>query len=85
MTAAVRKTFGLLAGILIYYLVHEGAHLVLAMAFGVFQEVRFLELGVQIAITSREALSDLQFAAFNAAGAGEIGRASCRERVSSPV
>lgn len=57
-------------GILIYYLVHEGAHLVLAMAFGVFQEVRFLELGVQIAITSREALSDLQFAAFNAAGAG---------------
>ena len=70
MTAAVRKTFGLLAGILIYYLVHEGAHLVLAMAFGVFQEVRFLELGVQIAITSREALSDLQFAAFNAAGAG---------------
>ena len=70
MTAAVRKTFGLLAGILIYYLIHEGAHLVLAMAFGVFQEVRFLELGVQIAITSREALSDLQFAAFNAAGAG---------------
>lgn len=70
MTAAVRKTFGLLAGILIYYLVHEGAHLVLAMAFGVFQEVRFLELGVQIAITSREALSDLQFAAFNVAGAG---------------
>ena len=46
MTAAVRRTFGLLAGILIYYLVHEGAHLVLAMAFGVFQAVRFLELGV---------------------------------------
>lgn len=60
---------GLLAGILIYYFVHEGAHLILALIFGVFKEVRFLNLGVQIVITNRQALSDIQFAIFNAAGA----------------
>lgn len=69
MKSSGRKMFGLLAGILIYYLVHEGAHLVLAVIFGVFEEVRILGLGVQIAITSPEALSDMQFAVFNAAGA----------------
>ena len=69
MTATTRKVIGLVAGILIYYLVHEGAHLGLAMLFGVFQEIRFIQMGVQIAITHPNVMSTMQFAVFNVAGA----------------
>lgn len=69
MKANLRKCAGLLAAILLYYVVHEGAHLLLALTFGVFREIRFIGLGVQVAITDPGLLNDFQFAVFNVAGA----------------
>lgn len=69
MNRNLRKWLGLFCAVILYYVVHEGAHLIFALFFGVFKEVRILGLGVQIAITSREAMTNLQFAIFNVAGA----------------
>ena len=51
-----------------YYLVHEGAHLMVALACGVFREVRFLGLGIQIDIYA-EGMTELQLGVFCLAGA----------------
>lgn len=40
----------LLVGILIYYLVHEGAHLVYALSIGTFKQINILSLGIQIEV-----------------------------------
>lgn len=69
MNATLRRCFGLLAAILLYYLVHEGAHAAVAHFFGVLQSVRPLGLGMQVVLTDPAALTPFQFALFNAAGA----------------
>lgn len=69
MKSNTRKWIGLAAAIVLYFIIHEGAHLVFALIFGVFREIRFMGLGMQIAITDPQAMTNLQFAVFNAAGA----------------
>ena len=68
MNKRTRQYVGLLSAILVYYLVHEGAHFVYALSAGVFQRINFLGLGVQVAIYS-EGMSNLQLGIFCLVGA----------------
>lgn len=69
MKSGLRKYIGVLVGIILYYIVHEGAHLIVALAFGIFKEIRFMGVGIQITVTDPSVLTNLQFAFFNLAGA----------------
>ena len=48
MSKRMRQYLGILAALVSYYAVHEGAHLAYACAIGVFEKIRFLGLGIQI-------------------------------------
>lgn len=50
MNKRARQYLGLLAAILSYYLIHEGTHLIYALSLGVFKQINFMGLGVQIDI-----------------------------------
>lgn len=43
-----RQYIGLIMAILVYYVVHEGAHLLYALYIGVFKQINFMGLGIQI-------------------------------------
>ena len=49
--------------VLTYYVIHEGAHLVYALILGVFKQINFMGLGVQIDIFA-EQLNDIQLGMF---------------------
>ncbi|ERI74310.1 Uncharacterised protein [[Clostridium] symbiosum] len=71
MTAAkqnFRKLGGLFIAVLLYYIIHEGAHLLLALLFGTFRQIKFIGMGIQID-TYREQMNQVQTAAFCIAGA----------------
>lgn len=63
-----RQYIGLIAAVSSYYVVHEGAHLLYALAMGVFKEIRFMGLGMQIDIYA-EQLTDAQLGIFCLLGA----------------
>ena len=48
MSKKLRQYFGLLSAIAAYYLIHEGAHLLCALFMGVFRQMHFMGLGIQI-------------------------------------
>lgn len=48
MDRRIRQYVGLFSAIIAYYMVHEGAHLVYALMLGVFKEIHFMGLGMQI-------------------------------------
>ena len=48
MTKRIRQYCGILAAIAAYYLVHEGAHFLVALRYKVFKQINFLGFGVQI-------------------------------------
>lgn len=64
----IRQYIGLSAAVLTYYLIHEGAHLVTALCMGVFKEVRFMGIGMQIDVAAAQ-MTDLQMGIFCLAGA----------------
>ena len=43
-----RQYVGILAAAAAYYFVHEGAHLLCAVFFGTFKQIRFMGIGMQI-------------------------------------
>ena len=47
MSKRARQYIGILAAVA-YYLVHEGAHLLYALFAGVFKQINFMGIGVQI-------------------------------------
>lgn len=63
MNKRTRQTIGLLSAVITYYLIHEGAHLLYAVLAGVFKEIRFMGLGIQIDIY-RDLLTDTQLGIF---------------------
>ena len=63
----LRKWFALLSAILLYYIIHEGSHIVIALRYGVFEKVKILGLGVQV-VANIESLTDFQKAIFCIAG-----------------
>ena len=52
-----------MAAIAAYYLVHEGTHLLYALFTGVFRQIKFMGLGVQIDVI-RERMTDTQLGIF---------------------
>ena len=67
MSKRFRKYFGILAAVISYYIIHEGAHLVAALYYGVFKGINFMSLGMQIdAYTER--MTDTQLGIFCLAG-----------------
>ncbi len=58
-----RQYVGLLAAVVAYYLIHEGAHLLYALWVGAFKRVNFMSLGVQVDIYA-EKLSPRQLGVF---------------------
>ena len=67
MSGNLRKWVAIIIAAVMYYLIHEGSHLIVALKYGVFEKIRFMGLGVQI-VTNIEALSDIQKAIFCVAG-----------------
>ena len=68
MTKRFRQYIGIFAAVATYYLIHEGAHFLMALYYNVFRQVNFLGLGMQIDIY-REALTDTQLGIFCLVGA----------------
>lgn len=68
MSKRVRQYLGILAAIMSYYLIHEGAHFLYAMLTGTFRQILFLGIGVQIDIY-QERMSHTQMGIFCIAGA----------------
>lgn len=63
MNKQIRQYIGLFSAILTYYIVHEGAHLLYALATGAFRQIHFLGLGLQIDIHA-DLLTNGQLAVF---------------------
>ena len=62
-----RKWFALICAILLYYIIHEGSHIIVALCYGVFEKVKMIGLGVQV-VANIELLTDFQKAIFCIAG-----------------
>ena len=68
MSKRTRQYIGILAALAAYYLVHEGAHLLYALITGVFRQINFMGLGVQIDAYA-DRMTDAQLGIFCLAGA----------------
>ena len=68
MSKRVRQLVGIFAAIVAYYLVHEGAHLLYALLSGVFKQINFMGLGVQIDVYA-EHMTNMQLGIFCLVGA----------------
>lgn len=69
-TKNLRKILGLIISVVIYYVIHEGAHLIVALALGTFERIRFAYwgLGVQI-VADVDQMTEVQLFIFGTAGA----------------
>ena len=67
MSKRVRQYIGILFAIIAYYIVHEGAHLSVALALHAFKKINFMGIGIQIDIY-RDRLTDMQLGIFCIAG-----------------
>ena len=68
MSKRTRQYIGILAALAAYYLIHEGAHLLYALHTGVFKQIKFMGLGVQIDVCA-ERMTDTQLGIFCLVGA----------------
>ncbi len=68
MSKRIRQYVGLLSAVAAYYLIHEGAHLIYALCIGVFKQINFMWLGIQIDVHNT-AMTELQMGIFCIAGA----------------
>lgn len=59
---------GIVIAIICYYIVHEGAHYLVAFFMGTFKQIIFMGLGVQVDVF-RENMTDFQLGIFCLAGA----------------
>ena len=63
MTKRIRQYIGIAVAIAAYYLIHEGAHLVTAVCSGVFRQIHFMGLGLQIDVYA-ERMTQFQLGIF---------------------
>ena len=59
MNKKFRQYIGLAVAVLMYYVIHEGAHLIVALAQGVFKQINVMGMGIQIDVYS-EQMNDVQ-------------------------
>lgn len=67
MSKKYRQYIGIAVAVLMYYIIHEGAHFVVALAQGVFKQVNFMGMGVQIDVFA-DRMDSIQMAFFCLAG-----------------
>lgn len=72
MNKRIRQYIGILAAVVAYYIVHEGAHLVTALYYGVFKQVNLMGLGMQIDVYA-DRMTDAQLGIFCLVGAAATG------------
>ena len=63
----LRKWFGLICAIILYYLIHEGTHVLVALFYDAFEKINILGLGVQV-VANIDLLNDFQKAIFCVSG-----------------
>lgn len=63
MDKRIRQYIGLASAIIVYYVIHEGAHLLYALSIDVFKQINFIGLGVQIDVYA-DRMTSLQMAIF---------------------
>ena len=68
MTKRARQYIGIVAAVVTYYIIHEGAHLLYALGIGAFRQINFLQLGIQIDVYA-ERMTDTQLGLFCLVGA----------------
>ena len=68
MSKRARQYIGILAAVVAYYIIHEGAHLLAALLQGVFKQINFMGLGIQIDVYADQ-MTDTQMGIFCLAGA----------------
>ena len=68
MSKRVRQYIGIVAALAAYYFIHEGAHLLYAILTGVYKQINFIGLGVQIDVHV-EQMMDTQLGIFCLVGA----------------
>ena len=68
MSRSVRQYIGILAAIVIYYIIHEGAHLLVALHYDVFKQINFMGLGIQVDVYHTQ-MTDFQMGIFCLVGA----------------
>lgn len=68
MSRRIRQYIGIFAAVILYYIVHEGAHLLTALCFGAFRRINFMGLGIQIDVYA-DTMTDLRLGVFCLAGA----------------
>lgn len=67
MNKRFRQYLGIFAAAAAYYLIHEGAHLLAALHYGVFKQIHFLGLGMQVDVFA-DRLTDARLGLFCLAG-----------------
>ena len=67
MKSNIRKWLAVLITAVCYFIVHEGAHLAVALILGIFEKARFMGIGMQIVIDASKT-TNIQLAVFNVAG-----------------
>ena len=68
MRKRIRQYIGILAAVVAYYIVHEGAHLITVLYYDVFRKINFMGLGMQIDVYA-DRMTDMQLGIFCLAGA----------------
>lgn len=68
MNKRARQYIGLIAAVAAYYIIHEGAHLIYALTIGVFKQINFMGIGMQIDVYNTE-MTDTQMGIFCLLGA----------------
>ncbi len=63
MNKRARQYIGLIAAVAAYYIIHEGAHLVYALTIGVFKQINFMGIGMQIDVYHTK-MTDTQMGLF---------------------
>lgn len=66
-TSNLRKRLSLIIAIFLYYVVHEGSHVVVTLLYGALKKIRILGIGVQI-VANSEILTNFQLAIFCVVG-----------------
>lgn len=68
MSKRLRQYIGIFAAVAAYYIIHEGAHLITALYYGVFKQINFMGLGMQVDVYAGR-LKDNQLGIFCLTGA----------------
>lgn len=63
MAKKIRQYACLIVAVVVYFLIHEGAHALVALYYGVFKSIRFLGVGVQV-VVNHEAMTETQIGIF---------------------